>query len=136
MEERLRLLGEEAERISALAPGRLLRERDRLRALVKELGEQEDLDEDRVVREIAYLAERWDVNEELVRLRSHLESFREALRLDASEAVGKRLSFVLQEMHREVNTIGAKANDAEIARATVTMKEEIERLREQVENVE
>jgi uncharacterized protein (TIGR00255 family) len=136
MEERLNVLAQEAERIRVLAPERLLRERDRLREAVRELAQQPDVDEERVAREIAYLAERWDVNEELVRLRSHLDWFRDTLALDASEAVGKRLSFVIQEMHREVNTIGAKANDAEIARATVAMKEEIERLREQVENVE
>jgi uncharacterized protein (TIGR00255 family) len=136
MHERLRVLKEEAERVAALAPERLGRERERLRAAIRELTQQEDADEERIAREIAYMAERWDVNEELVRLRSHLDWFRETLAGDASEAVGKRLSFVLQEMHREVNTIGAKANDAEIARATVSMKEEIERLREQVENVE
>jgi uncharacterized protein (TIGR00255 family) len=136
MQERLAVLGQEADRIQALAPERLARERDRLREAVRELTVQQDVDEDRLAREVAYLAERWDVNEELVRLRSHLELFRDTLSADGSEAVGKRLSFVLQEMHREVNTIGAKANDAEIARASVTMKEEIERLREQVENVE
>jgi uncharacterized protein (TIGR00255 family) len=136
MHERLRVLREEAERIGALAPARLVRERDRLRAAVLELTQQEEVDEERIAREIAYLAERWDLNEELVRLRSHLDWFGETLAEDAAETAGKRLSFVLQEMHREVNTIGAKANDAEIGRATVTMKEEIERLREQVENVE
>ena len=136
MKERLRVLALEADRIQARAPERLTRERDRLRQAVRELTEQQDVDEERVGREIAYLAERWDVNEELVRLRSHIDWFRDTLVLDGAEPVGKRLSFVLQEMHREVNTIGAKANDADIARATVTMKEEIERLREQVENVE
>jgi uncharacterized protein (TIGR00255 family) len=136
MLERLRVLAEEADRIQALAPERLTRERDRLREAVEQLTAEHDVDEERLAREIAYLAERWDVNEELVRLRSHIEWFKDTLALDASEAVGKRLSFVLQEMHREVNTIGSKANDTEIARATVSMKEEIERLREQVENVE
>jgi uncharacterized protein (TIGR00255 family) len=136
MAERLRLLGQETDRIHARAPERLIRERDRLREAVRELATQPDVDEERIAREIAYLAERWDVSEELVRLRSHIDLFRDTLALDGGEAVGKRLSFVLQEMHREVNTIGAKANDAEISRATVAMKEEIERLREQVENVE
>jgi uncharacterized protein (TIGR00255 family) len=136
MAERLRLLKQEMERIQARAPERLIRERDRLREAVRELATQPDVDEERIAREIAYLAERWDVSEELVRLRSHIDLFRDTLALDGGEAVGKRLSFVLQEMHREVNTIGAKANDAEISRATVAMKEEIERLREQVENVE
>lgn len=136
MEERLRILREELDRVEARAPERLDRERDRLREAVRELTRQEDVDEDRLAREIAYLAERWDVNEEVVRFRSHVELFHETLDAGSEEAVGKRLSFVVQEMHREANTIGAKANDAGIARSSVTMKEEIERLREQVENVE
>ncbi|MDP9349541.1 MAG: DUF1732 domain-containing protein [Gemmatimonadota bacterium] len=71
-----------------------------------------------------------------MRFASHVELFRELLAADAAEAVGKRLSFLVQEMHREANTIGSKANDALIAHRVVSIKEEIERLREQVENVE
>ena len=122
--------------MAARAPERLIRERDRLRAAIKELAGQEDVDGDRLAREVAYLAERWDVNEELVRFRSHIELFRETLASEGSEGVGKRLSFVVQELHREANTIGSKANDTEIARAGLALKEDIERLREQVENVE
>jgi uncharacterized protein (TIGR00255 family) len=103
---------------------------------VRELAGQVDVDEERLAREIAWMAEKWDINEEIVRFRSHVALFRETLASDGAEAVGKRLSFVVQEMHREANTIGAKANDAVIARASVAMKEEVERLREQVENVE
>ena len=133
---RLDALAALLDRVEARAPERLTAERDRLRAQIKELAEAEDVDEDRLAREIAYLAEKWDINEELVRFRSHIALFRETLDGDATEAVGKRLSFVVQEMHREANTIGSKANDAEITHASVGMKEEIERLREQVENVE
>ena len=122
--------------VGARAPERLVEHRDRLREAVQELTEQVEVDEDRLAREVAYLAERWDINEELVRFGSHLELFREALEGDGSEPVGKRLGFLTQEMNREANTIGSKANDAEIARASVALKEEIERLREQVENVE
>jgi len=104
--------------------------------MVRELTDQIEVDEERLAREIAYLAERWDVNEEVVRFRSHVELFREALAGDGSEPVGKRLGFLAQEMHREANTIGSKSNDAQLARATVALKEEIERIREQVENVE
>ena len=71
-----------------------------------------------------------------MRFRSHVELFQEALSGDGSEPVGKRLGFLTQEMHREANTIASKANDAEIARASVALREEIERIREQVENVE
>ena len=118
------------------APERLVEERDRLRGAVAELMEGHPVDEDRLAREIAYLAEKWDINEELVRFRSHVELFRETLATDPPEPVGKRLGFVIQEMHREANTVGSKANDSEIGQAAVSLKEEIERLREQLENVE
>lgn len=136
LEERLQALDRELDRVEARAPERLVAERDRLRAQIRELAESDDVDPERLAREVAWLAEKWDINEELVRFRSHLELFRETLAGDGSEGVGKRLSFVVQEMHREANTIGSKANDAEITRASVAMKEEIEKLREQVENVE
>lgn len=134
--ERLEAMEALLDRIAAQAPERLVAERDRLREAVVELSGQVEVDEDRLAREIAYLAERWDINEELVRFRSHIELFREALGGDGSEPVGKRLGFLVQEMHREANTIGSKANDAAIAQAAVGLKEEIERIREQVENVE
>jgi uncharacterized protein (TIGR00255 family) len=133
---RLDSIGAQLDLVECRAPERLVEHRDRLRASVRELTEQVDVDEDRLAREIAYLAERWDINEEVVRFRSHIELFRESLDGDGSEPVGKRLGFLVQEMHREANTIGSKANDAEIAQASVTMKEEIERLREQADNVE
>jgi uncharacterized protein (TIGR00255 family) len=107
-----------------------------LRAAVKELAGTESFDEDRLAREIAYLAEKWDINEEIVRFRSHVALFRETTAIDSPEPVGKRLAFVIQEMQREANTIGSKANDTEIGQAAVSLKEEIERLREQLENVE
>ncbi len=122
--------------VAARAPERLVRERDRLGAAIRELTEQVTIDEDRLAREVAYMAERWDVNEEIVRFRSHIALFREALDSDSAEPVGKRLGFLVQEMHREANTIGSKANDQEITEASMALKEEIERLREQVENVE
>lgn len=136
LEGRMEAIGPQLDRVEKRAPERLSAERDRLRAAVQELAGQVDVDEDRLAREIAYLAEKWDINEEIVRFRSHLVAFREALDTEGSEPVGKRLAFLVQEMHREANTIGAKANDAEITRTSVALKEEIERLREQVENVE
>lgn len=118
------------------APERLVEHRDRLREAVAELSQQVEVDEERLAREIAFLAEKWDLNEEVVRFRSHIELFSEALDGDGSEPVGKRLGFLVQEMHREANTIGSKANDADVGQAAVAIKEEIERLREQIENVE
>jgi uncharacterized protein (TIGR00255 family) len=136
LDGRLASISEQLDVIGRRAPDRLMQERDRLRAAVRELSEQDAVDEERLAREIAYLAEKWDINEELVRFRAHVEHFRETMAAPADEPVGKRLGFLVQEMHREANTIGAKANDVSIARASVTIKEEIERLREQLENVE
>ena len=133
---RLDAIGAALEQIERLAPERLLAERDRLGNAVRELAGGIAVDEPRLAQEIALLAERWDVNEELVRFRSHIELFRELLDADAAEAVGKRLGFLVQEMHREANTIGSKANHAGIAHRVVAIKDEVERLREQVENVE
>jgi TRAP-type C4-dicarboxylate transport system permease small subunit len=124
------------EEVARRAPERLARERERLRAAVAELVEGSALDEDRLAREIALIADRWDIGEELVRTRSHLEAFEEYLEAPPDEAVGKRLAFLVQELQREVNTMGAKANDTAITRHVVEMKNEVERLREQVENVE
>lgn len=136
LEERLRGIERAMAAILELAPARLVTERDRMRRVVTELLEGVPVDEDRIAREIAFLAERWDISEEVVRLRSHIELFRASL-MDASpEPVGKRLGFLTQEMNRETNTIGSKANDAGIEHQVIAIKDEIERLREQIENVE
>ena len=133
---RMKVISDHLDVVGARASERLLEHRDRLRETVRELTEQVDVDEDRLAREIAYIAERWDINEEIVRLGSHVELFVEALSGDGSEPVGKRLGFLVQEMQREANTIGSKANDLQISQASIALKEEIERIREQVENVE
>jgi len=145
-EEGARLREDLAERVQAMeeglivvqnrVPQRLVAERDRLRAAILELSQQSDVDEDRLAKEIAYLAERWDINEEVVRLRAHLDAFQKTLVESEGEPVGKRLGFLVQEMHREANTIASKANDLEMGHASVAIREEIERLREQLENVE
>jgi uncharacterized protein (TIGR00255 family) len=123
--------------VETLAPARLLAERDRLRAAIAKLLDGEvTVDEERIAREVAHLAERWDIHEEIVRFRSHVALFRETLRAGASDGVGKRLGFVAQELLREANTIGSKANDVEISRRVVALKEGIDRVREQLENVE
>ena len=133
---RLTAIRDQLDRVEERAPERLLEERDRLRSAVEELLGDVPVDDERIAREIAHLAERWDINEEIVRFRSHLALFGETLEGDGSGPVGKRLGFIVQEMHREANTIGSKANDASIAGAAVAIKEEVERLREQLENVE
>lgn len=145
-EEGLRLLDDLRERLVAvetamarvaeMAPARLVTERDRMHRVVADLLGDVPVDEDRIAREIAHIAERWDVSEELVRLRSHIELFRGTVDDGSGEPVGKRLSFLTQEMNRETNTIGSKANDAGIEHQVIAIKDELERLREQIENVE
>lgn len=131
---RLDALGALARRIAEAAPGRLTRERDRLAAAVGELAGGVAVDQARLAQEIAYLADRLDITEELVRFSAHLGAMKEAL--GGSGAAGRRLSFLLQETGREANTMGSKANDAVIAEAVIAMKTELEKLREQVENLE
>ncbi|MEM1116392.1 MAG: YicC/YloC family endoribonuclease [Bacteroidota bacterium] len=119
--------------VEARAPERLAEARARLAGKLDDLIADDRLDAGRLEAEVVLLADKLDVTEETVRLRSHLGQFREAL--GAPEAVGRRLNFLAQEIGREVNTIGSKANDAEITRLAVTMKEELEKIREQVQNV-
>ncbi len=123
------------ERIARLAPEREIRERVRLSAKVRDLlaGAEAGL-ESRIVQEVALLADRLDVAEEITRFRSHVALFRETLAADAP--AGRQLNFILQEMLREVNTMGSKANDSRIAQEVIGMKNELEKLREQVENIE
>ncbi|HET6566378.1 MAG TPA: YicC/YloC family endoribonuclease [Rhodothermales bacterium] len=116
------------------APVRITEARERLRHRLAEVVADERINPERLEFEIAVLADRLDVTEECVRLRAHLQAFRSAF--DQPEAVGRKLNFLVQEMNREVNTIGSKANDALIAHRAVEMKEELERIREQVQNIE
>ena len=109
--------------------------RDRLQRRIQDLlGEAAELDEARLAQEIAFFAEKSDITEEVVRFQSHIQQFRDLL--EASGPRGRQLEFLLQEMHREVNTIGSKANDLEIAQKVIQMKTELERFREQLQNVE
>lgn len=136
IEERLQLVADAVERIAARAPQRLVEQRDRLRQAVQELAGGVAVDEQRIAQEIAILADRLDVSEEIARFRSHLEAFRATLRSAPADGVGKRLGFLLQELLREANTTGSKANDAVILQDVLAIKEELERIREQVENLE
>ncbi len=136
LDDRLRAIESWLDDVEQRAPERLSEQRNKLRRAVQELSAQVEVDEDRLAREIAYLAEKWDINEEIVRFRSHIDLFRSALSGDGLEPVGKRLGFLVQEMLREANTVASKANDSKLAQASVAIKEEIERIREQVENVE
>jgi uncharacterized protein (TIGR00255 family) len=134
--ERLAIVEGALARIAARAPERVVAQRDRLRESVRVLTEGMAVDEQRIAQEIAILADRLDVQEELQRFASHNAAFRAAVEQSGGEPVGKRLGFLLQEMLREANTTGSKANDAAMLQDVVTIKEELERIREQVENLE
>ena len=136
LRERLDALAVRLSAVEELAPLRLEAERERLRRSVAELAGGVDVDDDRLAREIAVLADRWDIREEIVRAGAHVEAFRDLLDLPDDEPVGKRLGFLSQELLREVNTIGSKGNDARIAHHVVEAKNELETMREQIENVE
>lgn len=135
----LRRRVEALRRFSALvqerAPARLVGERDRLARNVAELAQGVAIDPARMAQEIAFIADRLDVTEESVRLASHLSAVEQALG-GSAQGIGKQLGFLLQELGREVNTIGSKANDAPIAEAVIAAKGELEKMREQVENLE
>ena len=134
LRHRLDLLERSAQNIARRAPERLVRERVRLRGAVTELLDGRSVDEDRLAQELAFLADKLDITEELVRFQAHSAAAREALASD--KAVGKQLGFLAQELGREVNTMGAKAGDAEIAQLVIAMKGELEKFREQLENLE
>ena len=136
LRQRLDILAASLERIALRAPARIVAQRDRLRAAVRELTEGLAIDEHRLAQEIAILADRLDVSEELDRFRSHIAAFQGTLSDTGAEPVGKRLGFLLQEMLREANTTGSKGADAAILHEVVAVKEELERIREQVENLE
>ncbi|MDB4881777.1 MAG: hypothetical protein JWL95_543 [Gemmatimonadetes bacterium] len=136
LDERLSVIEAALDRIAVRAPQRVVEQRDRLRTAVRELTEGLTVDENRLAQEIALLADRLDVMEELSRFRAHIAAFRGALGAAQPDGVGKRLGFLLQEMLREANTTGSKGNDAAIVADVLQVKEELERIREQVENLE
>lgn len=133
LQERLDGIRAEAEAVEALGAGRLQRTRQRLeQALADSLGPSR-VDENRFEQELVYYLEKLDFNEELVRLRSHLDYFASSMTAVAGEH-GKKLGFIAQEMGREINTLGSKANDAAIQQHVVRMKEELEKIKEQALN--
>jgi len=134
MQMRLRAIGETIETIRLRAPQIVLEYQKRLSDRIKELTAGFDLDAARLAQEVAMMADRCDITEEIVRMHSHIGQF-EAL-LQSDEAEGRKIDFLLQEMNREINTIGSKGNDAEIARQVIEAKSELGKLREQAQNIE
>lgn len=121
-------------KIQSLAPKVSKHYQERLEKKVKEAVSNNEVDEARILSEVAILADKADINEECVRLASHIKQFSQLLEKD--EPIGRRLDFIIQEMNREVNTIGSKANDSEIAANVIELKSCLEKMKEQVQNIE
>ena len=136
IEARLAIIAAAVERIAERAPQRLIEQRERLRAAIQEIASGVTIDDQRLAQEVAILADRLDVSEEISRFHAHLGAVASTLGTPPADGVGKRLGFLLQELLREANTTGSKANDAAIVRDVILIKEELERIREQVENLE
>ena len=134
MQMRLQTIGETMGTIRSRAPQVVMEYQKRLSDRIKELSVGFELDAARLAQEVAIMADRCDITEEIVRMQSHIGQF-EAL-LQSDEAEGRKIDFLLQEMNREVNTIGSKSNDVEIARQVIEAKSELGKLREQAQNIE
>lgn len=121
------------EKIEVYEPGRITKVREKLNALLSENTGSENVDRNRFEQELIFYLEKFDINEEKVRLKRHCEYFLETL--DSESPNGKVLSFITQEMGREINTTGSKANDADIQKLVVMMKDELEKIKEQCLNI-
>lgn len=134
LQQRLEKIAEHLDEIKEQSPLHLDAYRNRLYEKIRSLLGGIEMDASRFQQEVAFLAERTDITEEIVRAESHLAQF--VTLLKAEEPVGRKLDFLLQEINREVNTVSAKANDAEISQRVVEIKSELEKIREQVQNIE
>jgi uncharacterized protein (TIGR00255 family) len=135
LEKRIHLMDETLNEIEELSKGRIPEEREKLHERIMQLLDDKSIiDQNRLELEIALLADKLDVTEECVRYRSHNKFFLEALLKD--ESAGRKLNFLVQEMNREANTIGSKSNDATISHKVIGLKEELEKIREQLQNIE
>ena len=135
LDRRIQWMAVTVDKIEGLSRARIPEERKRLHERISQLMEEKSVvDQNRLELEIALLADKLDVTEECVRFRSHTKFFLEAMA--GAESSGRKLNFLVQEINREVNTIGSKTNDSEIAHLVVQMKEELEKVREQLQNIE
>ncbi len=134
LREKVAGLQQLAAQVSDRSPLILVDYKERLEARIAELLDNAAVDPERLAQEVAYFAEKSCIDEELVRLQSHFEQFYQIA--DQTGSIGRKLDFLIQEMNRETNTIGSKANDLETGRLVVEMKSELEKVREQVQNIE
>ena len=131
---RLAIITNAIETVKARVPEILSNYQARLAARIRELAGDMECDESRLIQEVAIMAEKSDITEEIVRLESHVKQFGKML--DSEEAIGRKMDFLLQEMHREINTIGSKSSDLAISGTVIEIKTELAKLREQVQNIE
>ena len=131
---RLDLISSYLDQIEQSQEALLLKTKSRLLEKITAFTDGLDLDQTRLLQEVAYIAEKSDITEEVVRLRSHVDQFRSYL--NEGGVIGRRLEFLLQEMNRETNTISSKIGDAGVTRVAINIKSELEKLREQAQNVE
>ncbi len=131
--ERLRIIADGITRIRSIEKNRIDRLRERMEQALKEISEKTKIDRNRFEQELIYYIEKLDINEEMVRLGNHCDYFLQTI--DSEETPGRKLGFISQEIGREINTIGSKANDSDIQRIVVQMKDELEKIKEQSLNV-
>lgn len=134
LNNRMRMIMENVEKIEKLGIQRVPAEREKLKQRLAQFFENDEYDEQRLQMEMVLMADKLDISEEVVRLKSHFKFYNEILKNE--EAPGRKINFLLQEIHREINTIGSKANDANISQLVVNVKEELEKIREQIQNIE
>ena len=131
---RIQDIEEKVKKISSLSTGLIDEYVVKLKTRIKELLQDQEIDEARLAQEVVIYADKCSIEEEVTRLNSHIYQFRELL--NSNEAVGKKIDFMIQEMNRETNTIGSKANNLEITNEVINMKTQLENIREQVQNIE
>jgi uncharacterized protein (TIGR00255 family) len=135
LNQRIRTMRKAASRVQQQAPRVAKRYREQLLERIRDAGlEAPGTDDERLLKEVVYFADRSDISEELTRLQSHFQQFEDCVK--SGEPVGRTLDFLAQEMNREINTVGSKANDSVISREVVILKAELEKFREQAQNVE
>ena len=134
LQTRINDIEEKVKKISALSTGLIEEYVVKLNMRIKELLQNQEIDEARLAQEVVIYADKCSIQEEVTRLNSHIYQFRGLL--NADETVGKKIDFMIQEMNRETNTIGSKANNLEITNEVINIKTQLENIREQVQNIE
>jgi len=136
IQDRIQSISDGLKVISEISTDTVPRYREMLFNRLKQAGLELDLTDERVLKEVSIFADKCDISEETVRLQSHLAQVKEVMSVSMDQPVGRKLEFIVQEIHRELNTIGSKANNLEVSKVVFDAKNELERIREQIQNVE